>query len=98
MAENEIRKSLEDQFMEDGDRELILRQVMFKEMIHIKMLARRRKAKTTMLIGLGLILAGILVFGFTLANRPFPYYTHILYSLLISGFIVFLGGMIISRR
>ena len=98
MDETEIQKSLEEQFMEDGERELIFRQVQFKEMVYQKMLARKRQAKNTMLVGLGLIVAGFVVFLITLINRPFPYYTHILYSLLVLGFAVFLGGMVISRR
>lgn len=98
MTESDIQKSLEEQFMEDGERELIFRQVQFKETIYLKMLTRKRQAKNTMLIGLSLILLGIAVFLYTLINRPFPYYTHILYSLLVLGFAIFLGGMVISRK
>ncbi len=98
MQESEIQKSLGEQFMEDGERELIFKQVQFKEMVYQKMLARKRQAKSTMLVGLGLILAGFIVFLITLINRPFPYYTHILYSLLVLGFAVFLGGIVISKR
>lgn len=98
MAETEIQKSLGEQFMEDDERELIFKQVQFKEMVHQKMLARKRQAKNTMLVGLGLIMAGILVFLITLLNRPFPYYTHLLYSFLVLGFAIFLGGMVISRK
>ncbi len=98
MDDEEIQKSLEEQFMEDEDRKLIYNQVLYKEMLYRKALARRKTARVGMLIGLGLILSSMMIYLITYFKGDFPFSLYLFYSLLSLGFITFMGGMVISRR
>lgn len=98
MAEDDIRKSLQEQFMEEEQRELIFNQVRFKELLYQKRLARRKLARTILFIGLGLILAALTIFLVTYFNGAFPLSIYLFYTLLTLGFITFMGGMVVSRR
>lgn len=79
-----IRHSLQEQLMEDGERELILLEVERRERHHQRLMERQRYGRY-LLAGGTLLLAVALVLAFLIFGRKAEF------SLLLTGFIFTLG-------
>lgn len=98
MSDQDIQRSLQEQMMEDEERELILRQVKYKEETYHKALVRRKNARLTMLIGLGVFITGMSILVSSYYQYDFNYSWQVGYGITALGFMGFMSGMMISRR
>ncbi len=97
MGEAEIRKSLEEQMMEEDEREIIFNQVCFKELVYLKKMAQKRVGKILLIIGVLVILAATALFLYIHYQGGFEYSFYVLYSLYSVGFVGVLGGLLLRR-
>lgn len=98
MSDSEIQKSLGEQFMEEGERELIFKHVKFKEGLYNKKLARQRLGRVVMFVGLGLLVLGFILFALQHFHYRFVYSAIIMYSLITLGFVLSCGGLLAHKR